>query len=59
MQPLLNGDFSIAEAYHRVKDRFFTALIETNILPESDPVKVKQRNFDISWLDDWESRRSG
>jgi hypothetical protein len=59
MQPLLAGNFSIAEEYHRVKDRFFVWLLETRRLPENDPVKVKQRDFDISWLSDWAGRRGG
>jgi hypothetical protein len=54
---LLGGDFSIRSRYEAVGSQFFSLLMEANRLPENDPIRVKVRNFDISWMDDFEARK--
>ena len=55
---LLSGDFSVRCRYEEVKDRFFTLLMELHKLPESDPIRVKAREFDISWMHDLRARET-
>jgi len=53
---LLNGDFSIRARYDEVGLNFFSLLMEANRLPDRDPIRVKIKNFDISWMEDFAAR---
>jgi hypothetical protein len=56
-QDIISGDFSVREEYERLKEPFFTLLVQAKRLPESDPVRKKVENYDISWLDDFQKRQ--
>ena len=56
-QQILDGDFSIQEKYSRAERRnFFVMLMRVQALPDHDPIKIKAKNFDITWMDDLERR---
>lgn len=46
------GDFSIAVKYQEIEDVFFEMLFDIDFLPDDDPIKIKAKNYDISWMDD-------
>ncbi|MCE3608094.1 hypothetical protein LXA47_31480 [Massilia sp. P8910] len=49
---VLKGDFSILSEFEKVKLGFGAFLMKALSLPEGDPIKVKAKEFDISWLED-------
>lgn len=48
----LGGDFSIQKDYMKYEKDFFDLLCEIHMMEENNPIKVKFKNFDISWLKD-------
>lgn len=53
---LLTGDFSIESEYLKREDDFFTLLMYVPRLDEDDPIKIKVKLFDISWIADLKIR---
>jgi hypothetical protein len=53
---ILGGDFSVRAEYERLKTPFFALFLQAKRLPESDPIRKKLENFDISWLEDFQKR---
>ena len=56
-QEIIDGDFSISKVYFEVERKFFSYLMEINSLDHDDPIKIKLRDYNITWMDDWEKRR--
>jgi len=55
---ILEGDFSIAEEYRRIENRFFVKAMEVRKLSDEDPIKKMFRECNIAWLGALESRES-
>lgn len=54
---VLNGDFSILSEYEHAGKAFALGLMEVLSLPDDDPLKIKAKKFDISWLTDLKERK--
>ena len=53
---VLSGDFSVLVEYERLGKAFGVFLIKVLSLDDDDPIKIKMRAWDISWLDDLKKR---
>ena len=52
-----NGDFSIRDEYDKMRKPFFVLALEIFNMLENDPIKIKWKNYDISWVEDLKERK--
>ncbi len=54
---ILTGDFSLLKEQERLGKEVSLYLAKALSLDDDDPIKIKVRNYDISWLEDYKKRK--